>query len=62
MAERKVTTLGILKAKPAKVKAKSTTTAKAAKPKAHTKPASNVAPKNRLLHALPAKVKLLFLA
>ena len=45
MAERKVTTLGILKAKPAKVKAKSTTTAKAAKPKAHTKPASNVAPK-----------------
>ena len=45
MAERKVTKPGTPKAKPAKAKAKSSTTVKAAKPKTISKPASKVAPK-----------------
>lgn len=45
MAERKVAKPGTPKAKPAKAKAKPTTTVKAAKPKAISKPASKVASK-----------------
>jgi len=45
MAERKVAKPGTPKAKPAKAKAKPTTTVKAAKPKAASKPARKVAPK-----------------
>ena len=45
MAERKVTKPGTPKAKPAKAKAKSPTSVKAAKPKAASKPASKISPK-----------------
>ena len=57
MAERKVTKPGIPKAKPAKAKAKSTTSAKAAKPKANSKPASNVSPKKSAPARTPRQAK-----
>jgi hypothetical protein len=53
MAERKVAKPGTPKAKPAKAKAKPTTTVKAAKPKAISKTARKAAPKNPALVRTP---------